>query len=37
MEAKVTHVEEFSAKPKIEGLTGEFAYKGSKIENLITL
>ncbi|HDO1312673.1 hypothetical protein ACE1B4_07240 [Aeromonas veronii] len=37
LEAKVTHVEEFSAKPKIEGLTGEFTYKGSKIENLITL
>ena len=37
VEARITSIEEFSAKPKIEGLIGEFTYKGKQIKRLVTL
>lgn len=37
LEVRITSIEEFSARPEIEGLVGEFTYKGDKINRLITL
>ncbi|OOE32913.1 hypothetical protein BZG05_12310 [Salinivibrio kushneri] len=37
LQARITHIEEFSSKPEIDGLSGEFTYKGNRIEKLITL
>lgn len=37
LEARIISIEEFSARPKIEGLVGEFTYKGEQIKRLVTL
>lgn len=37
LEARITSIEEFSSRPKIEGLVGDFTYEGEKIDRLVTL